>query len=260
MTCRASTAVRRAEGVRAHQARGGHPHRALGRAAGGHRRRCPLDAPGLVGHSQPAVLAASFLQAHTTAAEDARRRAPTRSSGSDRRPSRRSQLWPVLARPPAAADAPPPVHEGDTTGAGATPRRMRTAQRLARRVCSQPHRLQLHKEKLDGPLPSIDRRSATRRGRVRLPQRFLDNPGMGSGRGRGRAPGRSGGAGREPSFGWSPSSSVARTSSPTGSSSTTRRMPSPSSARTPAWSRATESLSSQAPTEAHTSPTTPSSI
>ena len=127
--------VRRAEGVRAHQARGGDPYRALGRAVGGHRGRGPRDAPGVGGHPRRAILAASLLQADTTAAQDA---------GAGRRHDRLArcrrrtgpQLRPVLARPPTASHAPAAIDTGDAAGARAAARRVRTAQRLARRVRS----------------------------------------------------------------------------------------------------------------------------
>ena len=46
------------------------------------------------------------------------------------------QLRPVLARPPTASHAPAAMDTGDAAGARAAPRRVRTAQRLARRVRS----------------------------------------------------------------------------------------------------------------------------
>ena len=97
-------AVRRADHVRAHQTRAGDPHRDLGEAAGRHRRRGPLDAPGMVGHARLAILAAPLLHGDTTAAKNARTgRRHDRLARSCRRTG--SQLWPVLARPPAAPHA-----------------------------------------------------------------------------------------------------------------------------------------------------------
>ena len=104
------------EGVRAHQARGGHPHRALGRAVGRHRRCGARDAPRVGRHPRRAFLAASVLQADPTAAENA---------GGGRRHDRlarcrhraRPQLGPVLAGPPTASHALAGIEPGDAAGA-----------------------------------------------------------------------------------------------------------------------------------------------
>src|SRR5947209_6760859 len=77
-----------------------------------------------------AILAASLLQGDTTGAEDAR--AGRRHDRLARRRRRTGpQLRPVLARPPAASNAPAAMYTGDAAGTRAASRRVRTAQRSA---------------------------------------------------------------------------------------------------------------------------------
>ena len=56
--------LRRRPGLRAHEARGGDPHRAVGRAAAGERRDRACDAPGLGRHAGRRAFAAGLLQGY----------------------------------------------------------------------------------------------------------------------------------------------------------------------------------------------------
>src|SRR5947209_18406772 len=82
------------------------------------------------GYPRHAILAASLLQGDTTGAEDVR--AGRRHDRLARRRRRTGpQLRPVLARPPAASNAPAAMYTGDAAGTRAASRRLRTAQRSA---------------------------------------------------------------------------------------------------------------------------------
>jgi Polyketide cyclase / dehydrase and lipid transport len=100
------------------------------------------------------------------------------------------QSRPVLERPPTA-----PTHllpwttETRESGSGYSP----TERLSALQITSQGAPALTKKENRDGSLPSDDRHPATPQGRVRLPQRLLDNRAMESGRRRGGAFERSAG-------------------------------------------------------------------
>ncbi len=180
--------VRRRHGVRAHEARPGDPDRAVGAAAAGTGVVVHAMHPGWVDTPGLEASLPRFYGAHKAAAAHAAARAPTRSSGSARRPSRRAssgRFWHDRRERPTHRV---PWTRGDARRPRAAVGGVRATQRSARGGAKADRtRLRQRKEiTMARYKASVDTPRPPERG-VRLPERLLDDRRVGSRRRRSRA-------------------------------------------------------------------------